>query len=83
MWSWMHGGAGGSWGWTSMAGMGLIWILLLVAVVFAAFRLAGPRGSDGGEPPAEDTPLKILERRYARGEIDREEFEQRRRDLRS
>lgn len=80
---WMHG-PGDGWGWTPMAGMGLIWILLLVVLVFVVWRLAGANGRGPGEPPAaKESPLEILERRYARGEIDREEFEQRRRDLRA
>lgn len=80
---WMHG-LGEDWGWMSMGGMGLVWILLLVVIVFVVWRFAGANGRGPAEPPgAKESPLEILERRYARGEIDREEFEQRRRDLRS
>jgi putative membrane protein len=39
-----------------------------------------------GEPPHEmprETPLEILKKRYARGEISRGEYEQMRKDLES
>jgi len=37
----------------------------------------------GGSGPRDKTPLQILQERYARGEIDREEYEQKRQDLMS
>ena len=40
----------------------------------------GPGASDRGAPHG-DAALQILRERYARGEIDRDEFEQRRMDL--
>lgn len=43
-----------------------------------AARSGGPGGSAASRP---DDPLEILRQRYARGEIDDEEFERRRRVL--
>lgn len=53
--------------------MWLFWIALIVAVVWGAKSLIG------GEHRR--SPLEILEERYARGEIDHDEFERRRDDL--
>lgn len=57
----------------------LFWVLVIAGVV-ALVRWAGAGRSDGGERRRR-TALDILEERYARGEIGREEFEQKRRDL--
>lgn len=66
-----------------MMGFGLIWVVLLVAVVAYLMgwrpenvNLGGPR--DGR---SEKAPLEILRERYARGEITKEEFERMRADL--
>jgi putative membrane protein len=62
-------------------GMGLWWILLLVALVVALGVLAYRRaGSDNPSAPRE-TARDILDKRYARGEIGRDEYEQTKRDL--
>ena len=64
-----------------MGWMGLWWIVglaLLFFVVWAAARA----GSSPGSARAEESPETILKRRYARGEIDREEFDRRLTDLR-
>ena len=61
-------------------GMLLFWGLIIAAIVVLA-RGFGAR-SGGGEPKLrEKTPLDILGERYARGEIDKAEFEEKRRDL--
>ena len=87
--AWPHGpGMMGDFGWGHMIFGGLMMILfwggLITAIVLAVRYLGGSRhGSSGGttqEPPGQ-TPLDILKERYARGEIDREEFEERRRVL--
>jgi putative membrane protein len=52
----------------------LFWAAVIYVVVWAA------RGTRGGESHPE-APIEILKRRYARGEIDKEEFERMRRDL--
>jgi putative membrane protein len=58
--------------------MMLIWPILFLLVVLAWYLLAKPRGPVGGE----DLPELLLKRRYAKGEIDREEYERRLDDLR-
>ena len=61
-------------------GMLLFWGLILVVIVLLA-RGLGTR-SGGNEPrPSDKTALDILGERYARGEIDKTEFEEKRRDL--
>lgn len=70
----------GGWGW-GMGGllMVLLWIVIIVAVVWAVKSLVGGRTGNAG--PRSVTPLEILKARYARGEIDKDEFEQKKRDL--
>ncbi|MGH2720058.1 MAG: SHOCT domain-containing protein [Actinomycetota bacterium] len=56
--------------------------LLVVGVILVVRALASGRGSEPGTGTRRDA-LRILEERYARGEIDEREFEERRRTLRS
>jgi putative membrane protein len=64
-------------------GLGLVLLIILVIVVIGA--LSGGRISGGysgrGDRSSSETPLNILKRRYARGEISREEFEQMKKDI--
>jgi putative membrane protein len=70
-----------------MMGVGLLlFILLLVAIGYVAYRLGqnqsnGSVGRRGTTPARTDEALETVRRRYAQGEIDREEFERLRRDL--
>ena len=58
--------------------MWVFWILIIVALLwFVTF--ATRRGSI--LPQNEKSALEILKERYARGEIDRKEFEQKQKDL--
>ena len=80
MWGHMGGyGWDGGWGWGGMIGMSLFWILIVVAIVALVRGLWG--GGASSERRQEKTALDILKERYARGEIEREEFEQKKRDL--
>ena len=60
--------------------MALFWIVLLVLVVVGIRWLLGSNTGQSSPPPHDDA-LEILKSRYARGEIDRQEFEQKKRDL--
>jgi putative membrane protein len=73
-WAGSHGWMG--FGWILMA---LFWGLVIVGIV-ALIRWASANGSQNRKEP-EHTPLEVLKKRYARGEIDHEEYEQMRRDL--
>ncbi len=56
------------------------WAALIVGIVYLFRRSRGYTGSFGGGSP-EDSPLDILKKRYAKGEIDKEEFERMKKDL--
>jgi putative membrane protein len=62
--------------------MMIVFIAVIVVVVVLVVRWLGGRGQ-GATPhsPPAGTPLDILKARFARGEIDKEEFEERRRVL--
>lgn len=74
----MWWGYGMGWFWTIL--MIVFWIALIVGLIFLIRWLAssaGPLGRARGE----ETALDILKKRYARGEMDKEEFEAKKRDL--
>ena len=71
----------GGWGWFGVLHMLLWWLLIILGIVVLAKWLFG--GGVGGRKAATQRALEILAERYARGEINKEEFEQKRRDLSS
>ncbi len=56
-------------------------IIMGLLIIAAAFVIMRSDTDQQRRASASDTPLDILERRYARGEIDHEEFEEKKRDL--
>jgi putative membrane protein len=59
----------------------LVFAGLIAVVVLLVRWLGGPWQAPPRETPPARTPLDILKERFARGEIDKEEFEGRRRVL--
>lgn len=81
MWGY-DGGYGWYWGFGMLLHMALYWGVLILLIVLLARRIFGKRGVPA--PPAADkTALDILKERYARGEIGRDEFDQKKRDIES
>ena len=74
---WGDMGNHGWWWGFGMIPMLLFWALIVLAIVALAKWLFGKPG----EKPRDNSALDILKERYARGEINREEFEQKKRDL--
>jgi putative membrane protein len=73
-------------GWYGMILGPLVMILVLAVAIAVAVLLVrwlgGPwHGAVSHQAPPGPTPLDILKDRFARGEIDKEEFEERRRVL--
>lgn len=69
------------WGW-------VLGVVLVVVLFYALTGRAGQRPSEPGGSHVEEkrdleTPLDVLKKRYARGEISREDFEQIKKDLSS
>lgn len=79
---WNHMGEYGShwgWGWMIFGGLHmLLFWLLVIGVVVLLVRLGSGANNRGR---SERDPLAILKERYARGEIDKSQYEQMRKDL--
>lgn len=72
----MHWGLGWGMGWM-MVWWWFFWILVIAGIVWVLAKSVGGRATG-----QQDTPETMLKRRYARGEINREKYEQRLNDLR-
>jgi putative membrane protein len=70
-------------GWMWGLGMGLGALVMVafwgVVIVGVILLIRSVSGADAG--PWHDTPLNLLKRRYASGQITREQYEQMRKDL--
>lgn len=77
MWGLGYGGWGGGMGWLGPVFMVAVWALVITGVVFLVRFLV--RQSRESSPAS--GAIEVLKRRYAQGEISREEYEEKRKDL--
>lgn len=75
----MHWGDYG-WGWGMGFGwvfMMVLWVLVILGIIYVIKVIAGGTGKEKGE----ETPVDILKKRYAKGEIGKEEYDRMKNDL--
>lgn len=81
----MMSGWGGGWtSWTMYLGMIVFWVGVVALVIWGVRALAGPTAAHSAPLVSrvpQESSVDVLKRRYAAGEIDAAEFEQKRRDL--
>lgn len=87
IWGWYTGGWG-MMGPGMMGGFGWMWLmpvfsivllgLIIWAIVASVRSLSESRGKDASKT---DSALEVLKKRYARGEISKEEYEEKKKDL--
>ncbi|TWI23741.1 putative membrane protein [Mesorhizobium tianshanense] len=71
-----------NWGWGHMAFGGVMMVVFWGGIILLVVLLA--RGFGGGErrdAPSRQSPIDILQERFAKGEIDQKEYDDRRRTL--
>ena len=70
---------GMGWFWTII--MVVFWIAVIVGIIFLIRWLVISTGTGSRAARSEESALEILKKRYARGEIDKKEFEEKKKDL--
>ena len=77
----MMGGWGG--GWMGPLFMMIIWVIILALAAAAVIWVVRSTASGGMNQPRPDRPrgLEVLEERYARGEVNRDEYLQKKGDI--
>jgi putative membrane protein len=79
---WRHGpGMMGEWGWFGGIFMVIFWVAVIIGIIFLIRWLMQSTSAGGHGARSEESAMEILKKRYARGEIDKKEFEQKKKDL--
>lgn len=79
-WGWGLTNAFGIGGFFMMFMMVVFWGLIIAGIILAVRALSGTGVVSGGAGQ-KNRALEILQERYARGEIDKDEYESKKRDL--
>lgn len=67
-----------TWGWIFMV---VLWVAIIAIIVIVALRVLRPGDDRSPAAPRPVDALEVLDQRYARGEIDTDEYLLRRRTL--
>jgi len=73
-----HGNMMGGFGWLGMA---IFWIAVIVIIALVIKWLLQQGKTETRRPSPDESPIEVLKKRYATGEINKEEFEQKKKDL--
>lgn len=63
----------------SFMGMWWLWLLIIAAIIILAYLVNNSRERSSYLPG--ESSMDLLKRRYAKGEIDKQEFEEKKKDL--
>ena len=74
----MNWGSGMGWGWSII--MMVFWIAIIVGIIFL-IRWVVLSTDRRHETRGEDSAMDILRNRYAKGEINKDEFEEKKKDI--
>ncbi len=79
-WGW---GTGGGWGFGifGMIFMLIFWVLIIAGIVLVVRWLVDQWRPGSASGPGPESALDILKKRYARGEIGKEEYDRMKQDL--
>lgn len=78
-WGMMGPGMMGGYG--TMFLMPILWIVVIGVIIWAVVAAVRRSGESDSTARSTDSALEILKRRYARGEINKEEYEEKKKDL--
>jgi putative membrane protein len=73
---WYNQGMNGGWWVVMMVGMLVFWAILVIGVVALLRHYMSRRDGQGSEPPS-TSAIEILRERFARGELNEEEYSRR------
>jgi len=59
----------------------LFWIIIIVLIVWLVMSKVNRSQKNSGYGSAKESPLDILKNRYAKGEINKEEYNEKKKDL--
>lgn len=57
----------------------LFWLIVIAVIVYLIIKITNQKQTENVYP--KETPLEILKKRYAKGEISKEEFERIKKDI--